>query len=120
MDQNRMVIIKTHKLKKNHNNYLTIIFYYIFDINYIRALLIKFNVMKTKLLFVGLLLGAASLTSCKKDFVCECKEDGQTYKYTLTESKKSAAAAVCEGEGIGGYEVNGEPVEMEESNCTLK
>lgn len=77
--------------------------------------------MKTKLLFVGLLLGAASLTSCKKDFDCECKSEFGDYTYTLTESKKSAAAAVCEGEGIGGYEVNGESIDMDGGeNCSLK
>lgn len=36
--------------------------------------------MKTKLLFIGLLLGAASLTSCKKDWNCDCEysQDGVT------------------------------------------
>ena len=77
--------------------------------------------MNTKLLFVGLLLGAASLTSCKKDFECECENELQgEYTITLKESKKSAAAAVCEGEGIGGYEIDGESVDMNSDDCTLK
>lgn len=77
--------------------------------------------MNTKLLFVGLLLGAASLTSCKKDFECECESELEDYTYTLTESKKSAAAAVCEGEGIGGYEQDGESIDMDGADdCTLK
>lgn len=75
---------------------------------------------KGRLVIAVVAVAMLSLASCKKDFVCECKQNGQTFEYTLTDSKKAAAAAVCEGEGIGGYEMDGEPLEMPESNCSLK
>ena len=64
--------------------------------------------------------GMFVLASCKKDYTCECTESGLVYKYTLTESKKAAAAAVCEGKGIGGVKFDGVSVPQEESNCSLK
>lgn len=64
-------------------------------------------------------LGVFVLASCKKDYTCECTEDGFTYEYTMTESKKAAAAAMCEGKGIGGVEVDGVSV-PQDNNCSLK
>ncbi len=64
--------------------------------------------------------GMFVLASCKKDYTCECTESGLVYKYTLTESRKAAAAAVCEDKGIGGIKVDGVSVPQEESNCSLK
>ncbi|MFI5203061.1 MAG: hypothetical protein ACHQF2_01095 [Flavobacteriales bacterium] len=60
-----------------------------------------------KTLFVAAALSAFVLVSCKKDFTCKCTDGGLTYEYTLKESKKSAAYAVCEGKGIGSVEFGG-------------
>ena len=73
--------------------------------------------MKKVLLLAAVV--AFTMTACKKDYTCEC--DYGTF--TLTESKKSAAAAVCEGKGIGGLaDENGENEEEYDNpgNCTLK
>ena len=55
-----------------------------------------------------MVLGVAALfagtTSCKKDFVCECSDNGVSYTITFKDSKKAAAAAACEGTGIGSTE----------------
>jgi hypothetical protein len=72
-----------------------------------------------KLLLVAV-AGMFVLASCKKDYTCECTESGVIYKYTMTESKKAAAAAMCEGKGIGGIKVDGVSVPQEASNCSLK
>lgn len=58
--------------------------------------------MKKLLMILGVAALFAGTTSCKKDFVCEC--DG--YTITFNESKKAAAAAMCEGKGIGSIEYN--------------
>lgn len=59
--------------------------------------------MKTKFLFVGLLLGAAVLTSCKKDYTCECSVDflGETIttSTTINATKKDAKEA-CEAGSV--------------------
>lgn len=55
--------------------------------------------MKTKLLFVGLLLGAASLTSCKKDWTCECTTSVNGVSTTASSTMnatKSDAEEACE------------------------
>lgn len=66
-------------------------------------------------------LGVFVLASCKKDYTCTCTSGGTTYEYTMTESKKAAAAAVCEGKGIGGYEVGGVAVSDDDTeSCSLK
>jgi hypothetical protein len=73
-----------------------------------------------KLLF-GAVVVAFAMTSCKKDYTCSCDSSGIKYEYTLTESKKSAAAAVCEGKGIGGVAVDGVAIPDDNSTtCTLK
>jgi hypothetical protein len=38
----------------------------------------------------------------------------------MTETKKAAAAAFCEGKGIGPITVDGVAVPAGENNCTLK
>lgn len=71
-----------------------------------------------KVLFIAA-VAAFAMTSCKKDYTCSC--DG--YEFTLTETKKSAAAAVCEGKGIGGVDYDGDGVADDDgldTGCTLK
>lgn len=75
---------------------------------------------KAKVLVVFGAISMMALASCTKDFECECTNDFGNYTYTMTDSKRAAAAAVCEGEGIGGTEINGEPTEMGGDDCTLK
>ena len=77
-----------------------------------------------KLLFVAA-VAAFTMTSCKKDFTCECTyDDGNggsiTQEYVMTDSKKAAAAAVCEGKNVGPIQVDGVTIEQDENNCTLK
>lgn len=61
----------------------------------------------------------AGTTSCKKDYSCECTDSGVTYTYTITDAKKSAAAAVCEGKGYDKIEFGG-VASTSSSNCELK
>lgn len=74
-----------------------------------------------KLFFVAAMaIFAFGAISCKKDYTCECKGDGYEYKVQLTESKKAAAAAVCEGKGIGSIkDEDGESLEDDSETCTL-
>ncbi len=60
-----------------------------------------------------------ALSSCKKDYECECTDSGITYTYTLKESKKAAAYAACEGKGIGSIESNGQTI-PNDNNCKIK
>ena len=62
--------------------------------------------MKKLAMVLGVVALFAGTTSCKKDFVCECTESGLSYTITFKESKKAAAAAMCEGTGIGSIEYN--------------
>ena len=54
--------------------------------------------MKKTMLTAGIML-ALFLTSCKKDYVCECREDFGTdvvtTKTTITDVNKSGAKANC-------------------------
>ncbi len=76
--------------------------------------------MKKTGLFAIALIGAASMfASCKKDFNCTCTDAGISYTYTMKESTKAAAAAVCEGKGIGSIEVAGIS-QSTTNNCTLE
>ena len=74
--------------------------------------------MKKGLLLVGAFV-AVTFASCKKDFVCKCSSGGFEYEYTMKESKKAAAYAVCEGKGIGSVEVDGQTVE-DEGGCSIQ
>ncbi len=73
-----------------------------------------------KLILPALFLGAIAFTSCKKDYTCSCTESGITIEYTMTESKKAAAAAICTGEGVGPITVAGQTQPQTTNNCTLK
>lgn len=55
-----------------------------------------------------------ALTSCKKDWTCECSYYGETESYAIKETKKKDAKAQCEGKvTVGLMSVGG-------NNCTLK
>ncbi|CAG5085343.1 hypothetical protein [Parvicella tangerina] len=58
-------------------------------------------------------------TSCKKDYTCSCTTNGVSYDVVYKESTKAAAAAVCEGKGIGSVEVSGQSVDND-TGCTLQ
>ncbi len=60
-------------------------------------------------------------TSCKKDYTCTCTYDGGSYTYVMTESKKAAAYANCEGKGIGTVTVDGVAVPEDTStSCAIQ
>ena len=52
-----------------------------------------------KVLFVGLFFGALALTSCKKDYTCECKYDlngsATTHEFAIKDAKKKDAEDAC-------------------------
>lgn len=80
--------------------------------------------MKKGLFFVGALV-AISFASCKKDYTCKCTGTiagvSYTTTYTMTESKKAAAYAVCEGKGIGTVkDEDGNVQEDDGSTCTIQ
>jgi hypothetical protein len=76
--------------------------------------------MKKGLLFVGALV-AFTFASCKKDYTCTCTSGGFTYTYIMTETKKAAAYAACEGKGIGPItDENGTAIPDSENGCSIK
>ncbi|MBI2259709.1 MAG: hypothetical protein HYU67_12545 [Flavobacteriia bacterium] len=44
-------------------------------------------------------LGVFVLASCKKDYVCKCTIDGETYTYDLGKIKKKDAKDACDSAG---------------------
>ena len=46
-----------------------------------------------KVIFMGLALAAFAMTSCKKEFQCECTDGGQVYEKT---GKGKDAADACQ------------------------
>ncbi len=45
--------------------------------------------------------GALTFTSCKKDYTCDCKVNGESViKYDIKNAKKKDAEAACEGYSI--------------------
>ena len=79
---------------------------------------IKINKMKK--IFAIAFLGTMGLVSCKKDYTCECTETTGTTVYTIKETNKKVAAALCEDEGYSAIEVNGVTLPKDANNCTLK
>ena len=45
-----------------------------------------------KLLTLAVILGAFSMTSCKKDYVCECKDAAGTVDFTYNQNSSKAKA----------------------------
>lgn len=75
----------------------------------------KLFILATGLMFV------LTLSSCKKDYECECTSSGLTYTYTLKDSKRSAAYAVCEGKGVGSVEFAGQTSSSSgDEDCKIK
>lgn len=64
--------------------------------------------MKTKMFFVAAAVAMISLSSCKKDYVCECEYDmgGTTASttYTFNDVKKDDAEASCDNAGQSGWD----------------
>lgn len=52
--------------------------------------------MKKLLLAAVVLAGTASMTSCKKDYSCECTSGTDTYKLEIQDAKKKDAKAACD------------------------
>lgn len=76
-----------------------------------------------KLILPALFMGAIAFgsTSCKKDYTCSCPITGGTsYEYIMTESKKAAAYAACEGKGIGTVTTTDGTTIDNDSGCTIK
>ena len=50
-----------------------------------------------KVIAITLVGGAfVALTSCKKDYSCECTASGQTYTLSIQDAKKKDAEAACD------------------------
>lgn len=68
-----------------------------------------------KFLFIGILFGGVALTSCAKDWVCECQEYGEVESYIIYNKTKSKAKKQCRGDvNIGLINVGGD------TNCDVK
>ncbi len=69
-----------------------------------------------KVLFVAIAgVFTLGLTSCKKDWTCECQYSGEVTTYTIKDKKKSEAKSVCTGAvSVGLVKVGGD------NNCSLK
>ncbi len=74
--------------------------------------------MKKALILVAAVAMGATFTSCKKDFTCKCEGD---ISYTITETKKNIAKALCEDSGYGEIkDEEGNTIsESGESDCSL-
>ncbi|MEX1191108.1 MAG: hypothetical protein WEA99_03980 [Brumimicrobium sp.] len=65
--------------------------------------------MKTKMFFVAAMVAVVSLSSCKKEYTCECTADDSNFAVSDTkEMKKKDAEEWCDeadedGEGIPGF-----------------
>lgn len=51
--------------------------------------------MKKMVLFVAL-VATVGLTSCKKDYTCECSVDGEKFSTTMKDVKKKDADKACD------------------------
>ena len=68
-----------------------------------------------KVLFIGMLLGGLALTSCSKDWVCECQYNGAVDSYVIYNKTKSKAKKQCRGDvSIGLIKVAGD------ENCDIR
>lgn len=54
--------------------------------------------MKKSMLLVAV-VGTFVLASCKKDYVCECKDGADTDSYTFKDVKKKDAKEACDSWG---------------------
>lgn len=53
--------------------------------------------MKKFIAFFAMVAFAASVTSCKKDYTCECTDDdGETFKYEYKKVSKKDAEEACD------------------------
>lgn len=63
--------------------------------------------MKTKMFFVAAAVAMISLSSCKKDYVCECEYSmggvTATQEYTFNDVKKDDAETSCDNAAQSGW-----------------
>lgn len=64
-----------------------------------------------KVLFLSLVLGGLALTSCKKDYTCECTFEieglgKQTHSFEIKDAKKKDAEDGCKYQAPGGITAN--------------
>lgn len=52
-----------------------------------------------KFTWMILWFGLISATGCRKDYTCECKENGQIYLYQIRDQKLKDAEASCNATG---------------------
>lgn len=68
-----------------------------------------------KILFIGMLLGGLALTSCSKDWVCECQYEGTVESYTIYNKTKNKAKKQCKDQvNFGAIKVAGN------DNCDVR
>lgn len=53
-----------------------------------------------KVLLIAVVGVAFAVTSCKKDYVCECTQGSSTYSLTIQDAKKKDADAACDTWGV--------------------
>jgi hypothetical protein len=70
------------------------------------------NQKMKKVMMIAIVGGAFALTSCKKDYSCECTSGGMTYTLTIADAKKKDAESACDTWGVI-YTLGG-------GSCTLK
>lgn len=55
----------------------------------------------TPLVLAAAAFGALTFASCKKDYTCDCKVNGESVmKYEIKDAKKKDAESACEGYSI--------------------
>lgn len=60
-----------------------------------------------KVIFAIAALGLISLTSCKKDYTCECSMNGTVLSTTTLHAKKSDAKSACSASSsVGGTTIS--------------
>lgn len=68
-----------------------------------------------KVLFIGLFFGGLALTSCKKDWLCECQYQGSVDSYIIYNKSKNKAKKQCKDQvNIGAIKVVGN------ENCDVR
>jgi len=80
--------------------------------------------MKKLLLVAAAGFMIVGMSSCKKDYSCTCTYSNGlapvTDVTTFVDSKKSAAKALCEGDGIGSIkDSDGDKYPASDESCTL-
>lgn len=68
-----------------------------------------------KVLLIATILGGLALTSCNKDWVCECYYSGEVESYVIQNKTKNKAKKICRDQvSIGAIKVAGN------ENCDVR